>query len=100
MPRNARHTYVVPCGDKKSCRVQQMLVDPEEYNDWVVEFEIDIAESRKQGELVLKLFRAARRNSRRVPSPVRGNILCRTTIAKGFSSSVMSGILCLCRTPS
>ena len=28
--RNARHTYVIPSEDKKTWRVQQMLVDPEE----------------------------------------------------------------------
>ena len=32
-----------------------MLVDPEENNDWVVEFEVDLAESRKLGEPVLNL---------------------------------------------
>ena len=39
--RNARHTYVTPSDDKKTWRVQQMLVDPEEHNDWVAEFEVD-----------------------------------------------------------
>ena len=53
--RNARHTYVTPSEDKKTWRVQQMLVDPEENNDWVVEFEVDLVESRKIGEPVLKL---------------------------------------------
>jgi hypothetical protein len=55
--RNARHTYVVPGEDKKTWRVQQMLVDPEENNDWVAEFEVDLAESRKLGEPSLKLVR-------------------------------------------
>ena len=55
--RNVRHTYVTPSEDKKSWRVQQMLVDPEENNDWVAEFEIDLAESRKLGEPVMKLRR-------------------------------------------
>ena len=48
--RNARHTYVTPTEDKKTWRVQQMLVDPEEHNDWVAEFEVDLAESRKSNE--------------------------------------------------
>jgi superfamily II RNA helicase len=48
--RNARHTYVIPSEDKKSWRVQQMLVDPDGYNDWVAEFDVDLAESRKLGE--------------------------------------------------
>ena len=55
--RNLRHTYVLPSEDKKSWRVQQMLVDPEEHNDWVAEFEVDLAESRIAGEPVLRLRR-------------------------------------------
>lgn len=55
--RNVRHTYVTPSEDKKSWRVQQMLVDPEENNDWVAEFEIDLAASRQSGEPSLKLRR-------------------------------------------
>jgi len=55
--RNMRHTYGVPSEDKKSWRVQQMLVDPEEANDWVVEFEVDLAQSRALGEPVLQLQR-------------------------------------------
>ena len=55
--RNLRHTYVLPADDKKSWRVQQMLVDPEEHNDWVAEFAVDLAESRKLGEPFLALRR-------------------------------------------
>jgi Domain of unknown function (DUF3516)/DEAD/DEAH box helicase len=55
--RNARHTYVVPSEDKKSWRIQQMLVDPEEANDWVAEFEVDLAQSRILGEPFLRLRR-------------------------------------------
>jgi hypothetical protein len=55
--RNARHTYVIPSDDKKSWRVQQMLVDPEAHNDWVAEFEVDLGESRKLGEPALRLRR-------------------------------------------
>ena len=55
--RNARHTYVVPSEDKKSWRIQQMLVDPEEANDWVAEFEVDLAQSRALGEPSLQLRR-------------------------------------------
>jgi hypothetical protein len=53
--RNARHTYVTPSDDKKTWRVQQMLVDPEGHNDWAAEFEVDLAESKKAGEPILKL---------------------------------------------
>jgi superfamily II RNA helicase len=55
--RNARHTYVTPAADKKSWRVQQMLVDPEGHNDWTAEFEVDLSESRKLGETTLRLRR-------------------------------------------
>ena len=55
--RNVRHTYVVPSEDRKIWRVQQMLIDPEEHNDWVAEFEVDLVESRQAGEPVLKLQR-------------------------------------------
>ncbi|MGA2243212.1 MAG: DUF3516 domain-containing protein [Verrucomicrobiota bacterium] len=55
--RNMRHTYIVPSEDKKSWRVQQMLVDPEEDNDWVAEFEVDLAQSRTLGEPFLQLRR-------------------------------------------
>ena len=55
--RNIRHTYVVPAEDKRSWRIQQMLVDPEEHNDWVAEFEVDLARSREAAEPVLRLAR-------------------------------------------
>ena len=55
--RNARHTYVLPAEDKKSWRVQQMLVDPEENNDWVAEFVVDLTESRQLGGPAMKLVR-------------------------------------------
>jgi superfamily II RNA helicase len=55
--RNARHTYVIPSEDKKTWRVQQMLVDPEEYNDWVAEFEVDLDHSRGTMEPSLRLRR-------------------------------------------
>jgi hypothetical protein len=53
--RNARHTYVLPSEDGKSWRVQQMLIDPEEHNDWVAEFEVDLAQSRVGGAPVMRL---------------------------------------------
>ena len=53
--RNARHTYIAPAEDKKSWRVQQMLVDPAAHNDWVAEFEVDLGASRQQHEPVLRL---------------------------------------------
>jgi hypothetical protein len=55
--RNIRHTYVIPSEDKKTLRIQQMLVDPEEHNDWVAEFEVDLAQSRERSEPALGLRR-------------------------------------------
>jgi superfamily II RNA helicase len=55
--RNLRHNYVIPSEDKKSWRVQQVLVDPDEHNDWLVEFSVDLAESRTKKEPVLRLRR-------------------------------------------
>jgi hypothetical protein len=58
--RNVRHTYVTPSDDRRHWRVQQMLVDPEELNDWVAEFQVDLAASRERGEPVLELVRFER----------------------------------------
>lgn len=55
--RNLRHTYVDRSEDGRTWRVQQMLVDPEEKNDWVAEFRVDLARSRAAGEPVLWLTR-------------------------------------------
>ena len=55
--RNLRHTYVTPSEDRTRWRVQQMLVDPEETNDWVVEFDVDLAASCASGEPVMGLIK-------------------------------------------
>ena len=55
--RNVRHTYVKPSDDRRTWRVQQMLVDPEEHNDWVAEFEVDLEQSKTTKEPVLRLQR-------------------------------------------
>ena len=55
--RNVRHTYVVPSEDKRHWRVQQMLIDPGEANDWVAEFDVDQAASAAGGEPVIALVR-------------------------------------------
>ncbi len=54
--RNARHTYVVPSEDKLSWAVQQVLIDPDEHNDWVAEFTVDLAASRAAEEPVIRLL--------------------------------------------
>ena len=43
--------------DKLSWRVQQMLIDPEEHNDWVAEFEVSLAASKEEGFPVLRLIK-------------------------------------------
>ncbi len=53
--RNTRHTYVLPSEDKQTWRIQQMLVDPQAHNDWVAEFEVDLAKSRAADEPLLLL---------------------------------------------
>ncbi|MEO7676707.1 MAG: DUF3516 domain-containing protein, partial [Verrucomicrobiota bacterium] len=58
--RNLRNTYVTLSDDKRRWRVQQMLIDPEEMNDWVAEFEVDLEESRQKSEPVIRLVRIGR----------------------------------------
>ena len=55
--RNLRHTHVDSSGDGDRWRVQQMLVDVEELNDWVAELDVDLGASREAGEPVLRLVR-------------------------------------------
>jgi hypothetical protein len=55
--RNLRHTHVEPSADRSRWRVQQMLVDAEGLNDWVMELDVDLEASREVGEPVLKLLR-------------------------------------------
>jgi hypothetical protein len=55
--RNSRHTYVQQSEDKRTWRVQQMLVDPEEHNDWVAEFQVDLTQSRAAEKPVIQLCR-------------------------------------------
>ncbi|MCL4176848.1 MAG: DUF3516 domain-containing protein, partial [Verrucomicrobia bacterium] len=55
--RNSRHTYVIQDQPPISWRVQQMLIDPQESNDWVAEFQIDLAKSRQTSDPALLLLR-------------------------------------------
>jgi hypothetical protein len=55
--RNLRHTHVEPSEDGKRWRVQQMLVDAEGINDWVMELDVDLDASRAADEPVLQLLR-------------------------------------------
>jgi superfamily II RNA helicase len=53
--RNAKHTHVDRDIDPEAWRVQQVLVDPEDLNDWMAEFEVDIPASRARQAPVIRL---------------------------------------------
>ena len=53
--RNGRHTYVEPSEDNATWRVCQVLIDPEELNDWQAEFSVDLAQAREDGKPTLAL---------------------------------------------
>ncbi|HYE31509.1 MAG TPA: DUF3516 domain-containing protein [Methylomirabilota bacterium] len=55
--RNIRHTYVTPSEDKQTWRLQQMLLDESEENDWVAEFEVNLPKSREADSPHLRLIR-------------------------------------------
>jgi hypothetical protein len=51
---------VAPSENKLSWAVQQVLIDPDEHNDWVAEFNVDLAASRTAEEAVMRLSRIGR----------------------------------------
>ncbi len=53
--RNGRHTYTEPADGQKTWRICQVLVDPDELNDWQLEFTIDLAQAREEGQVKLAL---------------------------------------------
>jgi superfamily II RNA helicase len=55
--RNAKHTHVAVSEDKLTWKVQQVLIDPEDHNDWMAEFQVDLAASRAAGAPFLRLSR-------------------------------------------
>ena len=55
--RNLRHTHATPDEKLETWKIEQMLVDPDMHNDWVAEFEVDLAASRAAHEPVLFLRR-------------------------------------------
>lgn len=57
--RNGRHTYVEPSEDGKTWRVCQVLVDPEELNDWQAEFSVDLGKAREDNKVSLALVSLA-----------------------------------------
>ena len=55
--RNLRHTHVSELKDDDAWKVEQVLVDPEEFCDWVAEFAVDLGISRERGEPWLRLVK-------------------------------------------
>jgi hypothetical protein len=55
--RNRRHTHVVKESEQGRWQIQQMLIDPEEKNDWVAEFQVDLERSRTVGEPCIVLLK-------------------------------------------
>ncbi|MFN7916617.1 MAG: DUF3516 domain-containing protein [Vicinamibacterales bacterium] len=53
--RNQRHTHVTVSEDGRSWLVQQVLVDPEQHNDWMAEFDVDLIASREASQAVVSL---------------------------------------------
>src|SRR5688572_11723306 len=55
--RNARHTYIKESEDKQTWRIDQMLIDREQENDWVAQFEVNLPLSRQSEEPHLRFLR-------------------------------------------
>ncbi len=61
--RNLQHTHLLPGEEESHWRIQQTLVDPDEMNDWLAEFSIDLPASRSTGEPVITLVQLGPLNS-------------------------------------
>jgi hypothetical protein len=48
---------VKPPDDGATWRVQQLLIDPDGHNDWVMELDVDLAASRDASGPVIMLLR-------------------------------------------
>jgi superfamily II RNA helicase len=55
--RNTRHTYIKESEDKQTWRIDQMLIDREEENDWVAQFEVNLPRSRETEQPHLRFIR-------------------------------------------
>jgi superfamily II RNA helicase len=53
--RNARHTYIRVADDRRTWRVEQVLVDSEGHNDWIARFDVDLQRSKAKKEPVIIL---------------------------------------------
>ncbi len=54
--RNGRHTYLKPDDSNQIWHVSQVLIDPEELNDWQIEFSVDLRQAREEGKPFLVLL--------------------------------------------
>jgi hypothetical protein len=57
--RNGRHTYPTPSADGKTWKVAQVLVDPDDLNDWQITFSIDLPQAKEEGKPSLVLLSIA-----------------------------------------
>ena len=73
--RNRRHTYVNPKPTQKPgfWLVEQVLVDPEAKNDWVVEIEVDLGASKQKGAPAIRLCRIGAVDRFQNPNPSRSS---------------------------
>jgi hypothetical protein len=55
--RTPHHTHASASFDGTLIEVTQVLVDPDDFCDWVAEFEVDLEASRAKGEPVVRLRR-------------------------------------------
>ena len=58
--RNRRHTHILDQRGPLPVRIQQMLLDWDDNNDWAAGFEVDLELSQAKGEPVLKLIQLGR----------------------------------------
>ena len=53
--RNKQHTHIIASDDRKSWTIQQTLVDSEDLNDWMVEFDVSLEDARNSNRVTLAL---------------------------------------------
>ncbi|MDQ8200857.1 DUF3516 domain-containing protein [Pelagicoccus enzymogenes] len=53
--RNKEHTHITISDDRQSWTVEQMLIDPEELNDWALTAEVDVPASKAAEKVIFKL---------------------------------------------
>jgi hypothetical protein len=58
--RSAKHTHVEEEAGAAELQLAQVLVDPEDANDWEARFTVDLAASRTAGEPVIRFLQVAR----------------------------------------